>query len=225
MFTPIDPETWPRREHFDYYRSLLPVGYCVTVRLDVTRFRTVLKRQGLKFYPAFIWCVSHTILAHPAFRMGTDGDGNPGYHDVLHPVYTVFHEDDRTFSDLWTEHDEDFAVFYRRFLSDVETWGGNHGIKARPGQPGNFYCISAVPWLDYTGYTASVSGDRLPALFLVITYGKITAENGRETLPFTLNIAHAASDGWHTAAFFRDLQALLDDFAPDREAGSREDSI
>ena len=211
MFTPIDKETWPRREHFDYYRSFLPCGYCVTVRLDVTEFRAMLKRQGLKFYPAFIWCVSHTILSHPAYRMGTDREGNPGYHDVLHPVYTVFHEDDHSFSDLWTEHDEDFSVFYAHFQSDAETYGQNHGIKGKPGQPGNFYCISAVPWLDYTGYTAAVSGDRLPALFPVITYGKITAENGRETLPFTINIAHAAADGWHTAAFVRELQAVLDE--------------
>ena len=210
MFTPIDLETWPRREHFDYYRSLLPVGYTVTVRVDVTGFRSMLKDRGLHFYPAFIWCVSHTILSHPAFRMGTDPEGRPGCHDVLHPVYTVFHEDDHTFSDLWTEHDEDFAVFYQRFLSDVAAFGSNHGIKGKPGQPGNFYCISAVPWLDFTGYTASVAGAGKPALFPVITYGKITAESGRETLPFSLNIAHAAADGWHAAAFFRDLQALLD---------------
>ena len=142
--------------------------------------------------------------------MAVDGEGRPGYHDVLHPVYTVFHKDDRTFSDLWTEHDEDFAVFYRRFLSDVEVYGSTHGIKANPGQPGNFYCISAVPWLDFTGYNAAVAGGGKPALFPVITYGKITEENGRETLPIALNIAHAAADGWHVAAFFRDLQDLLD---------------
>ena len=216
MFTPIDLNTWPRREHFDYYRSFLPCGYCVTVRLDVTAFRAMLKKQGLKFYPSFIWCVSHTILSHPAYRMGVDREGNPGYHDMLHPVYTVFHEDDHSFSDLWTEHDEDFSVFYERFQSDVETYGPNHGIKGKPGQPGNFYCISAVPWLDYTGYTAAVSGDRLPALFPVITYGKIGAENGRETMPFTINIAHAAADGWHTAAFVRDLQSLLDSVTLER---------
>lgn len=210
MFTPIDLETWPRREHFDYYRSLLPVGYSVTVRIDVTRFRAMLKARDLQFYPSFIWCVSHTILAHPAFRMAVDEEGRPGYHDVLHPVYTVFHKDDRTFSDLWTEHDENFAVFYRNFLSDTAVYGPNHGIKAKPGQPGTFYCISAVPWLDFSGYSASVAGAGKPALFPVITYGKVTEENGRETLPFALNIAHAACDGWDTAMFFRDLQDLLD---------------
>ena len=85
MFTPIEKASWPRRDHFDYYRDLLPCGYSVTVRLDVTRFFAMLKEKGLKPYPSMIWCVSHTILSHPAFRMGVDQEGNPGYHDVLHP--------------------------------------------------------------------------------------------------------------------------------------------
>ena len=55
QFTPIDLSTWPRREHFHYYRNQLPCGYSVTVQLDVTRFRAMLERKGLKFYPSFIW--------------------------------------------------------------------------------------------------------------------------------------------------------------------------
>lgn len=209
MFTPIDLSTWPRKEHFSYYRNILPCGYSVTVRLDVTRFTAMLREKGLKFYPSFIWCVSHNILSHPAFRMGVDGEGNPGTHDVMHPNYTVFHEDDHTFSDLWTEHNEDFSAFYRAFLADVATYGGNRGIKARPGQPANFYCISCVPWLDFTGYSATVAGGQ-PSLFPVITYGKATQENGKVTLPMAINISHAAADGWHTAEFVDHLQALLD---------------
>lgn len=209
MFTPIDLATWPRREHFHYYRNILPCGYSVTVRLDVTRFTAMLAEKGLKFYPSFIWCVSHNILSHPAFRMGVDQEGNPGTHDVMHPNYTVFHEDDHTFSDLWSEHDEDFARFYQRFLEDVAAYGDNRGIKARPGQPGNFYCISCVPWLDFTGYSAVVPGGQ-PNIFPVITYGKATEEAGKVTLPMAINISHAAADGWHTAEFVNDLQALLD---------------
>ena len=36
MFTPIDPTTWPRREHFHYYRNILPCGYSVTVPVSYT---------------------------------------------------------------------------------------------------------------------------------------------------------------------------------------------
>jgi chloramphenicol O-acetyltransferase type A len=209
VFTPIELSSWPRREHFDYYRNKLPCGYSVTVRLDVTNFSRMLRAKELKFYPAFIWCVSHTILDHPAFRMGVDGDGNPGYHDVLHPNYTVLHPEDHTFSDLWTYHDEDFAAFYQNFLADQAQYGGNKGMKARPGQPANFYCISWVPWLDFTGYSAVVPGGQ-PNIFPVMTFGKITWEGDKATLPLAINISHAAADGWHTAQFVNDLQRLLD---------------
>lgn len=209
MFTPIDLATWPRREHFSYYRNLLLCGNSITVRLDVTRFRQMLREQGVKFYPAFIWCVSHTILSHEAFRMGVDREGNPGCHDVMHPNYTVFHEDDHTFSDMWTEHDEDFSAFYQAFQNDIAQYGDNHGIKAKPGQPGNFYCISCVPWLDFTGHTTYVAGGA-PTMFPVMTYGKATEENGKVTMPLAISIAHAAADGWHISEFVRDLQDLLD---------------
>lgn len=210
MFTPIDLATWPRREHFNYYRNILPVGYTMNVRLDVTRFKAMLDKNGLKFYPSFIWCVSHNILSHPAFRMAVDKEGNPGTHDVVHPNYTIFHEDDHTFSDLWTEHNEDFSAFYRAVQEDMATYGGNHGIKAKPGQPWNFYCISCVPWVDFASYTSHVAGGGQPNMFPVITYGKATEKEGKLTLPMAINIAHAAADGWHTAQFVNSLQELLD---------------
>ena len=69
MFTPIDQSTWPRREHFAYYRNTLPCANSVTTHLDVTKFRAMLQKNHIKFYPAFIWCVSHTLLSHPDFRL------------------------------------------------------------------------------------------------------------------------------------------------------------
>lgn len=35
-------------------------------------------------------------------------------YDILHPNYTIFHEDDHTFTDVWTEYTEDFKIFYNR---------------------------------------------------------------------------------------------------------------
>ena len=66
-----------------------------------------------------------------------------------------------------------------------------------------------MPWLDF--YRLCLHGRRgQPNLFPVITYGKATEHDGRETLPFAVNISHAAADGWHTSQFLQDLQTLLD---------------
>ena len=148
-FTPIDRTTWERNSHYDYYTNLLKCGYSVTVSLDITKLHQQVKEKGLKFYPAFVYCVSKQIAVTKEFRMGRDKEGNPGYYDILHPNYTIFHEDDHTFSDVWTGYTEDFKTFYKNMRDDMETYKDVKAVKPKPGQPLNFYCISMVPWLNF----------------------------------------------------------------------------
>lgn len=90
----------------------------------------------------------------------------------------------------------------------MEKYKDTKGIKVRNDQPANFFCISCVPWLSYTAYNTSVPGGE-PNLFPIITFGKYTNVNGRYEMPFTINISHAAADGYHTSRFINDLQELL----------------
>lgn len=48
-FTPIDLRAWPRRQMFYYFLKMAPAGYSLTVDLDVTLMRSMLKKAGLKF--------------------------------------------------------------------------------------------------------------------------------------------------------------------------------
>ena len=91
----------------------------------------------------------------------------------------------------------------------METYRHVKAVKAKPGQPQNFYCISMVPWLDFTGYSAYTESGT-PMLFPIITCGKFTERDGRLTIPFCVNIAHAAADGYHTSMFINELQKQLD---------------
>lgn len=151
----------------------------MTVSLDITKLHQQVKEKGLKFYPAFVYCVSKQIAVTKEFRMGRDKEGNPGYYDILHPNYTIFHEDDHTFSDVWTGYTEDFKTFYKNMRDDMETYKDVKAVKAKPGQPQNFYCISMVPWLNFTGYSAYTESGT-PMLFPIITCGKFT-EHERDT--------------------------------------------
>ena len=207
----IDLASWPRREHFQYYRTAVRCGYSVTVPVDVSEAVSVAKRRGLHFYPCFVYAAAKTVNQQDAMRMMLTPEGEPGVWEVSHPCFTVFHPDDGTFSDLWTAYEPEFSAFYRGFEQTKAEFGDRHGIKGRPGQPANFFCISCVPWLDYTGYATYSSGE--PALFPILTFGKYTLREGRYTLPVTLTISHASADGWHTSRFFQALRENLRAFA------------
>ena len=108
MFYLLDPEKWERQKHFEYYMQMIPCGYTVTVRLDVENLYQQVKKCGLKFYPAFIYCTGKVVNEKREFKMGVDQEGRPGYFDVMHPNFTIFHKDDHTFSDIWSYYDDDF---------------------------------------------------------------------------------------------------------------------
>lgn len=203
----LDMETWPRREHYRYYRERLKCGYSFTTRLDVTEALHFAREHGRRFYGCFLYAAARTVNELNEMKLMVTPDGTPGIWDAVHVNFTVFHEDDKTFSDLWTEYRPDFDAFHRELERVLDLYGGNHGVKGRPGQPPNFFCISCVPWMDYTGYTTHSVGE--PALFPIITYGRYAEQAGRYTLPATLTISHAAADGYHTSLFFQKLQENL----------------
>lgn len=214
MFNYIDLDNWERREHFEYYRTKIRCGYSCTVQLDVTSFLKKTKLKNLKFYPSFVYCVAKIVNSMKEFRMAVDEEGRPGYYDVSNPNMTIFHKENNTFSDMWTEYYPIFDEFYKSTVNNMNKYGTVLGIKARKEQPANFFCISCVPWLSYTSYNTNVPGGE-PNLFPIITFGRYTDCNGKYTMPFTLNISHAAADGYHSSKFINDLQELLNNITFD----------
>ena len=204
-------DTWPRREHFYYYRERLKVGYSLTVRLDVTQAAAFARTHSLRFYGCFLYAAARAVNQLDEMKLMVDPEGAPGIWETVHLNFTVFHRDDHTFTDLWMEYAPDFPTFYREFERVLSLYGDRHGVKGRPGQPANFFCASCVPWMDYTGFSTHSPGD--PALFPVLTFGRYTPSGEQLTLPATLTIAHAAADGYHTSQFFRLLQEELDAFS------------
>ena len=208
----LDLDHWSRAGHFAYYRRQIRCGYSMTVSLDVTDALHFSRVNHCRFYACMVYAATAVVNRMEAMKMMLCPDGSPGVWEEVHPNFTVFHQDDCTFSDLWCHYHPDFASFNREFQETVETYGSVHGVKGREEQPANFFCISCVPWVEFTGLqTYSAGGD--PNLFPIITYGKYHEEHGRFLLPLTLTIAHAAADGYHTSQFFAKLQEQLNAFS------------
>ena len=119
-FTPF-PADWARSSHFQYYtKGFVKSVNSMTVRMDVTHFLAEVKRRNLKFFPAFAALTGQVIASIPEMCTAVDENGTPGYYSYLIPNCTIFHEDDKTFSDVWSEYDADFDTFYQNLVTDAE---------------------------------------------------------------------------------------------------------
>lgn len=206
----IDMETWARREHYQYYTEKLKVECNMTALLDVKNLLDFCHSCGYKFYASLIYLVTKVVNRIENFRMFRDADGHLCVWEQVVPNYTIFHEDDKTFSDCWTDYSSDFDTFYRDIITDMQTYKDKKGIKAKAGQPANFYCISGVPWTSFTAFGSRTTNGSDPAFFPIITMGKYEKNGDKITMPVNLLIAHAVADGYHAGLFFQYLQEELD---------------
>ena len=212
VFTPIDLKTWPRGQMFYYFSRMAPTGYSMTVKVDVTKLKAALDAKGLKFFPAYLWLVTRALNEQVEFRVAQK-DGQLGYYDHLTPLYAQFHEDDKTFSLMWTAYDADFNAFYRAYEENQRLYGGNHGVLSQPHlmPPDNAYTVSCVPWIDFEHFAVH-SYEHKPYYFPSVEAGKYTWQDGKLLMPLSLTCHHATTDGWHVHKFLQTLQKDMDTF-------------
>lgn len=75
----IDLETWPRREHFHYYRNVIKCGYSLTARVDVTAAVELARREHKRFYGCFLYAAAKAVNSMDAMRMMVPPEGAPAY--------------------------------------------------------------------------------------------------------------------------------------------------
>lgn len=212
IFTPIDLRTWKRGGMFYYFAKMAPTGYSLTVKLDITEMKAALDKNNLKFFPAYLWLVTKLLNRQEEFRIA-EKDGQIGSYDFLTPLYAVFHEDDKTFSLMWTEFDEDFRSFYEDYLHNQEKYGGNHGVLAQPEivPPPNAYTVSCVPWISFEHFAVH-NYDNKAYYFPSVEAGKFYEEEGRLLMPLSMTCHHATTDGYHVSLFLEQLQEEMNRF-------------
>ncbi|WP_121967012.1 chloramphenicol acetyltransferase [Myroides sp. N17-2] len=208
-FTPIDLETWPRTPYYEYYRNTLKTKYTVSIKIDITNIIAIYKDQGYKFFPTFLYVIMKALNNSEELRTSIH-NGQLGTWNYLTPQFTLFHEDDKTFSDLWSDYSEDFRVFYQNIITDIEKYKDVKGIKIKAGLPANFTPISCVPWISFDSISQDTSHDS-DFLKPIIRFGKYYTEHEKVLIPLSVYVNHAIADGYHTSMFLQDIQNIVND--------------
>ncbi|UYO62600.1 chloramphenicol acetyltransferase [Acetobacterium wieringae] len=204
----IDFETWDRRPYFYYFTEMLPTGFSMSVEIDMTEAYHLIKKAGKKFFPAYLYLTAKLITEQPEFRVAKTAD-QLGYYEVLHPSYACFHEDDKTMSNMWTEYDPDFEVFYHNYMEDQKRYSGNHGILAKPElPPPNSFMVGMVPWTQFTSYSP-VPYAKADYYFPILQAGRFFQKEGRKMMPFSITVHHAVADGYHVGLFLEKFQDAM----------------
>lgn len=209
-FKELNFDKWERKEHFAHYNNQINCMFNLTSTIDVTLLKEIVSANNLKFYQTFIYIVTNAVNQSKEFKLGRNEQGCLGYYDKVSASYLLFHDDDKTFTSAFTEYEENFQQFYKRIISDCQRFEQVKGFKAIEA-PANSFPVSCLPWVKFTGFNLNLPLNN--SYFApIITWGRYEYENGKLEMPVSIQINHAAADGYHVAMLLNSIQLLCNNF-------------
>lgn len=207
IFNLIDINSWPRKFYFEHYYKQVKCTFSFVANVDITTLLQVGKQNNLKLYPLMLYIISRAVNEVKELRLDRNPDGQIGFWNFVSPCYTVFHNDEKTFSNIWTVYDNDFSVFYHHYLQDLENYSQVKDFMAKPNKPGNTFTISCLPWVDFTAFNLNIYDD---ARYLkpIFTMGKYTSQDEKIMLPIAIQCHHAICDGYHAGLLLEHIRKL-----------------
>ncbi len=205
MFKPIDTSSWKRKPYFDHYFNQIRCTYSITVNIDITNVLSFKDRNKIKLYPLLIYVISKAVNKYEEFRTAINDRGEVGIWETLSPCYTVFHKDSESFSNIWTEWNDDLNLFLSNFEQDSKRFGQIDRIDAKPNTPANVFPISSLPWTTFTGFNLNIFADGT-YLLPIFTYGKYFKDGNRYLIPLSIQVHHAVCDGFHVSRLINEIQ-------------------
>ena len=207
MKTALDITSWPRKDHFNFFRQFEEPFFGVTINADCTRAYSLCKTNNYSFFLYYLHASLKAANAIEPFRYRIDGE-KVFVHDVVNASPTI-NRPDNTFGFAYIEYRERFADFSTDAKKVIDNVRSSTGLL--PSATGeNVIHYSSLPWINFTALSHARSysfKDSIPK----ISFGKMTEANGLRSMPVSIHVHHGLMDGYHVGQFIDLFQQAMNE--------------
>jgi chloramphenicol O-acetyltransferase type A len=201
----LDIETWPRKDHFNFFKQFEEPFFGVCVQVECTKAYTVCKASGHSFFLYYLYQSLKAANAIEAFKYRITGN-EVFIYDVVNASPTI-NRPDGTFGFAYMDYKDNFTDFVVSAKAEIEKVQQQKGlIPAMQGE--NVIHYSSGPWINFTSLSHARSfsyQDSIPK----ISFGKVTEQQGRKHMPLSVHVHHALMDGYHVGQFISQFEELM----------------
>lgn len=195
----IDMEQYPRRSHYEFFRSLAYPYVGFTANVDVTKLVSAAKAQHGSIFLACLWAAAQAANSVPELRQRIVDDQILEFEhcDTAHTVALP----DNTFCNCRTDCRMPLEAFLTAGREAQAQAMSRHGFVSTQEDETSLIFASCVPWVAFTHVIqpAPIPADTNPR----IVFGKYIMERDRVLMPLSIQANHALVDGWHLGQFYQ----------------------
>lgn len=202
----INIDKWNRKDHFEYYKQADIPYFNITADLDITTFKNILTKQGLRFFQTFLYLVMSTTNEIEAFKLRIR-DYQVVRHNLVHPSFIVL-TNNNTISFARAHYSKNYKKFGKNVSQAIEK------AKTNPiysdGNKSDYYIyITDFPWVSFKSISHPTNDNNsIP----IIAWGKYYETHNKIKIPFSVQGHHGLMDGYHVGTYFNLLQDKLNNF-------------
>lgn len=208
--TPIDLATWPRKQHFAFFKEFSLPYFNVCVSLDMAALYNKCKTEPYSFFHSYVYLTLETCHDYAPMRQRIVDFLPVQLSSVRGSVVEL--AEDETFRFSYFEKHASIEDFSKHAITVGKTSKAkpffSDAFAATEGQPDLIH-ISVLPWLNFTGFSHAVSeghGLGIPKF----VFGQFDLQTGK--MPLSIDVHHALMDGLHVARFVKLLQEKINNF-------------
>jgi len=208
MPTILNLDTWPRKEHFEFFSKFDEPFFGVVASIDCTKAYTAAKQKGIPFFLYYLHKTLIAVNSIEAFKYRI-ANGEVLVHDTINVSSTVM-RNDTTFGFSFMPYHLDILEFVANAQKEIERVRSTPGLFTRTFDEDNLIHFSALPWVNFTSLSHARSFT-FPDSCPKISVGKMMiSKDGVKTMPVSVHVHHGLMDGYHVGLFFEALQIAMD---------------
>ncbi|WP_158678214.1 CatA-like O-acetyltransferase [Pseudoalteromonas sp. T1lg23B] len=204
----INLDTWPRAQHFYFFKGFDKPQFNITTNLDLSLLYQYAKSKQYSFTDCYLYCLLKAVNGYKPMRYRIVDELPVEVDELI--ASTVFLKEDDTFRFIPLMLQRDISEFAAHAAKQKQQFLNktllDEQFTLRETSVAQIH-VSILPWFNFSSFEHATTNTSACAGIPKFVFGQYQKDSG--LIPLNIEVHHALLDGIHVAQFLTTLNKVI----------------
>ena len=205
----VDFSTWPRSEHFKFYREASMPWFNICVDIEASNLKLYCKDNSLSFFHAYLYLTQVAIDKNLPFRYRIVGDEVRVYDKISVSCAVLADDETMRFCDMpYGNNFPQFSALAAKAEQAAKESSFIAGNFVGEQMKQDVVHMSVLPWVSFTSFSNARNTSEVDSVPKIV-YGRAKKTDNGLLMPLSVEVHHGVMDGLHVGRFIDTVEQLF----------------